>query len=142
MRGWSDDEADFRPDSTRFTLREVVAHLADWDAIFLERLSRTRDEHEPLLPNIDEGRLALDNEYSKSDLTEQLRLFGECRARLAAFARELTSEKWQRNCQHQRVGRLTLEGLALLIPLHDAYHLRQVMQWRQTYHRKVAMNSF
>lgn len=53
LRNLSEAEADFRPDAARFSIREVMAHLADWDAIFLERLQRTRDEHEPVLPDID-----------------------------------------------------------------------------------------
>jgi len=30
---------DARPDPARFTLREMVAHLADWEAVFLRRLT-------------------------------------------------------------------------------------------------------
>lgn len=130
-----DEEADFRPDPTRFTLREVMAHLADWDDIFLGRLQRTRDEHEPFLPDLDEGRLVLDHNYSTSDVKEQLRLFGERRRQIVDFARQLSPQGWQRFCQHERAGRLSLEALVTLIPLHDAYHLRQVVQWRQRYSR-------
>ena len=35
-----DPRWDFRPEPDRFTLREVVAHLADWEPIHLERLTR------------------------------------------------------------------------------------------------------
>lgn len=133
LQNLSGDEADFRPDPARFSLREVMAHLADWDVIFLERLTRTRDENEPSLPDVDEGQLVLEHDYAHADVKEQLRLFGERRAQLVAFARELPLEAWQRVCRHERAGRLTLEGLATLIPLHDAYHLRQVTQWRASY---------
>ena len=34
LHGLSEAEADFRPNAHRFSIREVVAHLADCDAIF------------------------------------------------------------------------------------------------------------
>ena len=130
LRDLADDEADFRPDARRFTIREVVAHLADWDAIFLERLRRTRDEDEPFLRDLDEGQLALDNSYASADIAEQLRIFRERRAQMCEFARDVAAVEWQRVCLHQRAGRLTLEAMVTLVALHDVYHLRQIAQWR------------
>ena len=136
LRGLGDEEADFRPDADRFTLREAVAHLADWDAIFLSRLERTRDEDEPFLPDIDEGRLAIEHGYAKLDAREQLQVLVERRARIVAFASEFLPSQWERRCEQERVGRMTLEGLATLIALHDAYHLRQAAQWRERFAAK------
>lgn len=133
LHGLCNEEADFRPDAARFSIREVMAHLADWDAIFLERLQRTRDEEEPLLEDLDEGQLAVERDYAHADLLEQSRIFRERRAQTVEFARTLSPHEWQCPCQHQRVGRLTLEALATLIPLHDAYHLQQVVEWRRLY---------
>ena len=133
LRDLSADEADFWPDPARFTIREVVAHLADWDAIFFERLRRTRDEDEPFLPDIDEGELAIRHNYARAEVGEQLRLFRERRALLCDFADEIAMEDWQRVCQHERAGRLTLEALATLVALHDTYHLRQIVQWRAAF---------
>lgn len=131
LRDLSDEEADFRPDPARFSRREVVAHLADWEPIFLERLQRTRDKEKPGLPDVDEGQLALDHNYAGANVQQQLRRFHEGRARLVAFTRELPLEAWSRECEHERAGRLTLEALVTLVPLHDAYHLRQIVQWRE-----------
>lgn len=36
-----DPRKDLRPHPERFTLREIASHLADYDAIYLERLTRT-----------------------------------------------------------------------------------------------------
>ena len=133
LRDLSEEEADFRPDAARFSIREVMAHLADWDAIFLERLQRTRDEDEPFLPDIDEGQLVLDHQYARTHPQEQCRLFGERRTRTVEFARALVLQDWQRPCAHERAGRLTLEALLTLIVLHDAYHARQIVAWRNAW---------
>src|SRR5205807_3137623 len=62
-----DPRWDFRPDPARFTLREVVAHLADWEPIHLERIRRMLEEENPVLPDVDEEKTAVDNDYAHSD---------------------------------------------------------------------------
>ena len=76
-------------------------------------------------------------EYSRTHPGEQLHLFTQRRQQLVDFARSLALEAGTRFCQHERIGRISLEGLLLLIPLHDAYHLRQVTHWRCDYARKA-----
>jgi uncharacterized damage-inducible protein DinB len=136
LQNLSDEEADFRPDPERFTLREAIAHVADWDAIFLTRMKRTRDEDTPFLPDIDEGQLALDHGYALLDPMQQVQVLAERRALLVDFARGLAPEEWQRVAVHERAGRLTLEGLATLVALHDTYHVRQAVQWREAFARR------
>ena len=133
LRDLTTDESDFRPDAERFTIREVVAHLADWDAIFLERLRRTRAENEPLLLEIDEGELAIQHDYARAETAEKLRIFRATRAQMCEFAGDVAADEWQRVCQHPRAGRLTLEALAMLVVMHDVYHLRQIVQWREAF---------
>lgn len=130
LDGITDEEADRRPDPERFTIREAVAHLADWEPVFQERLRRTKAENEPTLAVIDEGRLAIDHDYAHSNLAEQLALFAERRRETCAFVADFSPEDWQRTASRPNVGIVTMESLVTLIPLHDAYHLRQVAQWR------------
>ena len=131
LEGLTLEEADFRPDPKRFTIREIMAHLAEWEPIFLERMQRTCAEDQPILPNLDEGELAAQHNYAASDVNEQCRLFRERRARLVDFLRARTVEDWERTANRPEIGIVTLEALALLIPLHDTYHLAQITKWRQ-----------
>src|SRR5258705_4276683 len=62
-----DPRWDFRPDPARFTLREVVAHLADWEPIHRERIQRMLEEDNPMLPDVDETKTSVDNDYAHSD---------------------------------------------------------------------------
>jgi hypothetical protein len=131
LEGLSEEEADRHPDPDRFTIREVLAHLADWELIFQDRLQRTRNEDEPALPWIDEGALAVERDYAHKEVQEQLRLFSERRAATVALLNSLSEGEWQRVAKRENVGRMTMEGLAVLIPLHDAYHQRQIVEWRR-----------
>ncbi len=131
LRGLTEEEADRRPDPDRFTIREVMAHLADWEPVFLERLTRMRREDHPTLPGYDEGQWALDHGYARSDWRERALLFAERRRSLAAFLHSCTPDDWPRTADRPEIGILTIESQALLIPLHDTYHLRQIAQWRE-----------
>lgn len=130
------DEAafwNFRPDPNRFTPREVVAHLAEWDAIFDARIRRTLAEHQPMLPDVDEGQLALDHDYAHAAPLQQLRLFRERRDELTAFLRDLNEEDFQRVGIREPLGPLSIETQTALILGHDAYHLRQTAQYLIAY---------
>ena len=118
---------DMRPDPERFTLREVVAHLADWDQVFLGRMRQTRDADAPTLQGLDEGQVAVDNGYAHSDPHESLARYGANRAEIVEFLRALTPEQWPRTGSHTELGPITLEAQAALIAFHDGYHRRQVV---------------
>ncbi|HZP80197.1 MAG TPA: DinB family protein [Chthonomonadaceae bacterium] len=120
---------DFRPDPARFTLREIVAHLADWEPIFLERATRTRNENQPTLPDIDEGRLAVEHGYAHSDPHESLARFRKGRVTLVALLRSLEEADWERRAVRETIGPMTLAAQMVLALGHDGYHTQQVAQW-------------
>jgi len=138
LEGLTPAEADFQPDPKRFAIREIMAHLAEWEPIFLERMRRICAEEHPTLPDLDEGDLALQHHYATSDFAEQLQLFGERRAELVEFLRSRPAADWQRTANRPEIGVVTLESLAVLIPLHDTYHLAQITQWRQLHNGATA----
>ncbi|BCM90997.1 hypothetical protein IAD21_02860 [Abditibacteriota bacterium] len=133
LHGLMEEEADFSPDPARFSIREVMAHLADWDQIFLARIKLTIKEETPPLKEFDEGQRALDFDYAHSDVWKELRLFHEHRPHVTEFLRALSTDEWERICFHPRIGHMSVEALATLVALHDTYHLSQIAQWRQTY---------
>ncbi len=132
VAGMTDAEADRRPDPERFTLREVLCHVADWEDVFLDRMIRTREQDTPHLQGYDEGQWALDHDYASRDWREQIRLIRERRPRLLVLLQSLSPDDWERAGSHSEVGPLTLETQATLVALHDTYHLRQIAEYRRT----------
>lgn len=130
LHGLTEEEADRRPDPERFTIREIMAHLADWEPVFLGRLHRICAENVPVLEGYDEGQWAIDHDYAHTDPLAQSRLFRARRAEMVAFLRERSPADWQRRGDRPEIGMVTVEAIALLIPLHDLYHLRQIAQMR------------
>lgn len=131
LGGLTDAEADRRPDPDRFTLREMIAHVADWDTIFAERMRRTRDEDQPTLPGYDEGAVAVERDYAHADWWAKLREFRQSRVQTLELLRGLDPEHWERVGRHGELGSITLETQAILVSVHDTYHLRQAVAWRR-----------
>ena len=129
-----DPRWDFRPDPERFTLREIIAHLADWNPIFLERMIRACQEQDPALFSIDEGRLAIDRDYAHSDPKENLRRFRAGRQAMIQQLSGWTPDEWQRVSRYLRDAEdagtaITIEQWAIQTLSHDGYHTQQVSEW-------------
>jgi len=120
---------DNRPDPERFTLREMVAHLADWEPIWLERARRIVEENHPTLPSYDEGQLAIDHDYAHQSLPANLVRFREGRAANIAFLSSVVEEVWERTATREGLGELTLAGQTAMILGHDGYHTHQAVLW-------------
>ena len=120
---------DLRPDPVRFTLRELLAHLADWEPIWLERFVRMRDESRPFLPSVDEGQLAISNGYGQLDPLQSLARFKSGREAVVKMLDGLTIADWDRTGERESVGPLTLQMMASYVLSHDGYHMLQVVEW-------------
>ena len=124
----SDPIWNFTPDPQRFTLREIIAHLADWDGIFLERIIKTRDENEPHIEDLDEGQVAIDHDYKNSNPHDSLGRFRATREILVQTLRDLEPGHWNK-VAHRHFGPITTLHQAVLILGHDGYHTQQITQW-------------
>lgn len=118
-----------RPQPDRFQLREIVAHLADWEAVFSERFERTISEDMPILSRPDLDERAEEKGYAHADPQECLVRFQQNRSAITARLRALPEDTWNRAAHLERIGDLTLEGLIALMQGHDSYHIRQVAEW-------------
>ncbi len=120
---------DARPDAARFSPREMVAHLADWEEVFLTRLMDTRDDDAPVLQGLDEGQVARDHDYAHAAPAECLQRYETGRAAIAFLLGGLTSDQWERMGMHTELGPITLEAQAVLIAVHDGYHRQQALEF-------------
>lgn len=130
LEGITEAELDLRPDPERFTLREALAHVADWEAIWLERMRLIATEDDPFLPGYDEAQWAIDNDYAHADATEQLTRITNGRAEMTTFLSDLPAEAYARTGRHGEIGALTLGDLVTLVLSHDVYHLHQIADFR------------
>lgn len=112
----------------RFTPREVVAHLADWEPIFLWRMKQCLQVSGGTIEGIDEGVRAVEQNYAKLDWREQSRLFKERRAETAAWLRSVKEGDWEKFVVHNERGKQTLYDQANMLLGHDLYHIDQLCE--------------
>jgi len=126
------DPADWdrRLNPDRFTPREIVAHLADWEPIMRGRIrTALREPGSPILA-YDEGQLALDHKYAETDPVEQAETFIRERRITAELLRQIASEEeWQRAVTHPERGPQSVEDQANLLLGHDLYHIEQITEY-------------
>ena len=128
---------DLRPYRDRFTLREMIAHIADWNDIYRERLEASRDHDRPLLPNKDEGKIAEERDYAHSDPVQNLKRFSRSRPELIGLVESLPFDAWDRLATREGVGELTIGDQISVIITHDAYHVRQTLDYLESARTRV-----
>lgn len=112
----------------RFTPREVIAHMADWEAILRdERMKPAVETPGYTVTPYDESLRAIEQGYSITDVEEQLARFAAERARTVVFLQGLTDEQQATKLNHPERGAMTVAEHAAGMLGHDVYHIDQLM---------------
>jgi len=129
LRQISLDQMDRQMHPGRFTPREVVAHLADWEPIMRERIRQAVTNPGSTLVVYDEDQMAIENRYSKSDPNEQCALFARERSDTAEYIKTLSQDDLRKTVHHPERGERTADDLANLLLGHDLYHIEQLSEY-------------
>jgi len=116
-------------DPGRFTLREAIAHLADWEPILRDRIVTAVNSPETVIHGQDEEQMAIDHHYATWPVEESLRKLEEERARTVAFCETVTEEQWAQVATHNERGPMTALSYAWTIVGHDQYHVEQFARY-------------
>jgi hypothetical protein len=131
LQGVLDDEADFRPDPDRLTIREVVVHLGNWEKIVTVDFRRMLAEDCPALGENDGGSHIAPPE--EPGLPEAVDRFATARGETVALLQGLEPPDWGRTAMRRVYGPTTVDAQATMLMMHDVYHIQQVAQWRQLF---------
>lgn len=113
----------------RFTVREVIAHLADWDQIWLSRIQKGVDEPGYRVESLDVDQLAIDHQYSLQDPKKTAERYALSRQQMAAFLNSMTPQQFGNTVEHPDFGTVSLEDIANLILAHDIYHIQHLSEF-------------
>lgn len=104
---------------------EILAHLRDWEEVFLDRLKTVGDEDNPFLPVIDDELWPIERDYRGQNPDDTLQQFHRCRAETIALLQGFDAGEWERPARHASFGDVTVHWLADHICDHDQEHLEQ-----------------
>lgn len=122
---WQSEEAlSFKPEPDEFSLRENVLHLRDIDVEGYEgRIVRILSERDPILTDVDGGKLARQRNYNAQPVAPALEAFAASRARSIDRLRAIVPADLERTGEMEGIGRVTLRELLERWAQHDSEHL-------------------
>lgn len=124
VRSVSPDEATTRSAPGTWSIHELVVHLADSDAIAIDRMKRVVTEDDPPLLNADECAYIERLHSHDQSMEDALTLFEVNRRQWARVLRRLSDSDFERAGVHNVAGRLTLADLVRAYSDHLDHHLR------------------
>lgn len=115
----------------RFSPREVIAHVADWEPILRGRIRQAVESPDSTVQGIDEGQRAIEKNYRGTSLEEQLRIFEHERRATIKYLQSLGGEDWSKQVMHSERGRMSVGDMANMLLGHDIYHFEQLSEFLQ-----------
>jgi hypothetical protein len=124
--GLSAEQLKQRPAPERWSIAEIIAHLADAEIVAAFRIRKILSEPGCAIAAYDQNAWAEKLNYRDSDPWQNLKRFGLMREMNLALLRGLNEEQWDRYGIHSERGRETLRRVVTLFAGHDVNHLKQI----------------
>lgn len=137
--GVDDSQARWRPAPGKWSLLEVINHLADEERDdFRRRLDLVLHHPGEIWPRIDPPVWAEERRYNSRELDVSLRDFLAARKHSVEWLRGLTTFDENAAYPHPALGRLTAGMLLHSWLAHDLLHIRQMTRLHYEYLQKAA----
>jgi len=133
ITGAAGPELDFKPTPDKWSVRQIVAHLADTEAVTVARLRSMIAEDNPALVPFDQNAWADKTDYAKRKPSQALDTMRHLRADNYALLKDLSEETFSRTGTHSRRGPMTLLDLLRLMAEHAEKHATQIRSVRAEY---------
>lgn len=130
VAGMTDEQLDAAPVPGKWSTRQVVCHIADFEPVYADRMKRVIAEDEPTMfggdPDVFAARLA----YPQREMEIELALIETVRKHVASILRTLPAEAFARRGMHTEAGPITLEALLRGITQHIPHHIQYIREKR------------
>jgi DinB superfamily len=118
----------WKPSSERWSVAEILAHLAHAETMYRQRTERMSREDSPALEAYDQNAAYAAGKYSGGTGRERLKTFCHERDRSLSLLRYLPEGALGRTGQHAKLGRITLGEMLHEWAYHDLGHIRQIAE--------------
>jgi len=134
VRGVGAEQARWKPEPAKWSILEVVTHLADEEAEdFRTRVELTLRSPGTDWPPIDPEGWAAERGYNEGTLATSLDRFLWERARSVTFLESLDAPDWDLAHRHPRFGPIRAGDLLTGWVAHDQIHIRQLNRLQREY---------
>jgi hypothetical protein len=145
IAAFSRREMGIRPASDKWSVQEVLAHLADVEEVGMrERVAAIVEQERPTLPYFDQEARAVEREYNKTDPRRSLASLERQRGANLKWLRKLRPAQLKRIGVHQQVGEISAEEMITEWAFHDLGHFKQILEIKRyaLYPRMGNMRAF
>ncbi len=132
LTGAAGSELDWAPEG-KWSIRQIVAHLADAEIVGTDRVRRTIAEDNPTLIGYDQNAWARALNYSKRKISDALDVLRKLRAENSELLSSLPPEAFSRPATHNENGAMTLESIVESYATHTEAHARQIRDVRDRF---------
>lgn len=115
-----------RPTPGKWSVGEIVAHLADAEIVVGYRLRATLGAPGGPLQAYDQDSWAATGHYAKRDPRKSLEQYRAVRQANLALLKLLTPEQWKHYGVHAERGNESIEMIVRMIAGHDLNHIQQI----------------
>lgn len=133
MTGAAGPELDYKAEPGRWSVRQLICHLADTEMVLAVRLRQVIAEENPSLPNVDQNLWAEKLDYSRRKPSAVMDSFRRMRAENHELLKELPAETFDRRGTHSVRGEMSLANLLEDYTMHAETHILQIRQARAAY---------
>lgn len=130
LAGMSAEQIDAAPVPGKWSTRQVVCHIADFEPVYADRMKRALAEDQPTIFGGDPDAFAARLAYAERDMEEELQLIDSVRKHMTRILRTLKPADFQRRANHSEAGPLTVEQLLTNITNHIPHHLKFIEEKR------------
>jgi len=126
LKGVRASTARKRPEPAKWSINEIVAHLADTEVAVGFRLRMILGSPGVPIQAFDQDEWVKALHYEKRDLRRSLAQFRAFREANVALLKTLTPEQWKHHGLHAERGEETIETIVRMIAGHDLNHMKQI----------------
>jgi len=132
VAGLSAEQLAHRPGPAKWSIQEVVAHLADDELVGGYRLRMILASPGTAIQAFDQDVWARTGRYDTRDVSSSLELFRVLREANLALLRSLSAEEWDMFGVHTERGVESIRDIAMYFAGHDINHFHQIDAIRQS----------
>ncbi len=134
-----------RPAPNKWSVQEVLAHLADVEEIGMRaRVAAIIEQENPTLLPVDQEARAAELKYNTIEPRRSLARFEQQRRANVKWLQKLRPSQLKHKGIHQQVGEISAEELITEWAFHDLGHLKQILEIKRyaLYPRMGNMRAF
>jgi hypothetical protein len=126
IQGLTPKQLKWRPEPAKWSIAEILAHLADAEVVASWRMRSVIGENGITIQPFDQDAWASAFEYRERDAKRSLEVFRVLRENNLTMLKEISRETWDNYGMHLERGKETVAHLARMFAGHDTNHVLQV----------------